>query len=116
MYNVNRSVAIIRPRQPFVDWANSLPDASSPVTLDFFKDDNLVILIPEYEIPEEAEYYVSELWEDLFEQKLWDWCTNDAWWPTERTVEKFWKWFDVEYHSVVLDPYDDPIDKEEDEE
>ena len=113
MYNINRSVAIIRPRQPFVDWANSLPDASSPVTLDSFKEDNLVILIPEYQTAEEAEYYINELWEDLFEQKLWDWCTNDAWWPTERTVKTFWKWFHADYHSVILDPYDDPIAKEE---
>ncbi|MFH1008488.1 MAG: hypothetical protein V1800_13460 [Candidatus Latescibacterota bacterium] len=116
MYSVNRSVAIIRPRQPFVDWANSLPDASAPVRLDSFKEDNLAILIPEYETPKEAEFYVSELWKDLFEQKLWNWCTNESWWPTERTLKKFWKWFDAEYHSVVLDPYEDPIAKEECEE
>ncbi|MFN8473890.1 MAG: hypothetical protein U0822_16995 [Anaerolineae bacterium] len=26
MYLINRAVVIIKPRQPFLDWANSLPD------------------------------------------------------------------------------------------
>jgi hypothetical protein len=27
MYTINRSIAILRIKQPFVDWANELPDA-----------------------------------------------------------------------------------------
>jgi len=33
MYTINRSIAIIKPRQPFVDWANQLPDADRKIGL-----------------------------------------------------------------------------------
>ena len=54
MYTINRSIAIIRPKQPFVDWANQLPDAELKSSLDDFKTDCLAILIPDYQTDEEA--------------------------------------------------------------
>ena len=43
MYTINRSIAIIKPKQPFVDWANELPDAELKSSLDEFKTDCLAI-------------------------------------------------------------------------
>jgi len=49
MYTINRSIAIIRPKRPFVDWANQLPDAEFKSSLDDFKTDCLAVLIPDYD-------------------------------------------------------------------
>ncbi len=54
MYAINRSIAIIRQKQPFVDWANQLPDAEINSSLDDFKTDCLAVLIPDYDTDEEA--------------------------------------------------------------
>lgn len=51
--------------------------------------------------------------EYLFDEELWGLCTNEDWWPKERTQKMFWQWFDVEFHSMVSDPYDLPIEKED---
>lgn len=48
MYTINRSIAIIRPKQPFVDWVNELPDAEWKSSLSDFKNDCFALLIPEY--------------------------------------------------------------------
>lgn len=111
MYTVNRSIAIIRPKQPYIDWANQLPDAGWVSTLDDFKTDCLVILTPEYESDEEAIAYINEIYENIFIEELYGWCTEESWWPQNRTKEVFWEWFEVELHSIVKDPYTDPIEK-----
>jgi hypothetical protein len=97
VYLINRSIAIIIPKQPFVDWANQLPDSEPKVSLE--------------ELQEECTA-VEELCEDIFELELFNWCAEEGRWPQERTKELFWKWFDVSFHSMVFDPYEDPIEKE----
>jgi hypothetical protein len=34
MYSVNRQVAIIKPKEPHVDWINSLPGVDEPSDID----------------------------------------------------------------------------------
>ena len=113
MYAINRSIAIIRPKQPFVDWANQLPDAELKSSLDDFKTDCLAILIPDYDTDEEAEGYINEIYEDIFIEELYGWCTEEAWFPQDRTNEMFWEWFEVEVHSIVMDSSIDLIEEEE---
>jgi hypothetical protein len=112
MYTINRSIAIVKPKQPFVDWANQLPDADWKVLLDDFKVDCLAILIPEYNTGEEAKDYINEIYDDIFEEELFGWCTEESWWPQYRTQEMFWQWFEVDLHSVVMEPFTDRIEKE----
>ncbi len=112
MHIIDRSIAIIKPKQPYVDWANQLPDANSEVSLDDFQRDCFALMLAEYDTEEEAREHINEMWEDLFEEKLLGWSTNENWWPRERTKEMFWEWFDVEFHSMVIDPYEDLIKKE----
>lgn len=78
MYSINRSIAIIRPKQPFVDWANQLPDAEIKSSLYDFNTDCLAILLPEYNTEEEAIRYINKIYEDVFIEELYGWCTEDA--------------------------------------
>src|ERR1700694_5512461 len=63
-----------------------------------FQRDCFALLIAEYDTEEEAREHINEMWEDLFEEKLLGWSTNENWWPIERTKEMFWEWFAVEFH------------------
>jgi len=90
MYTINRSIAIIKPKQPFVDWANQLPDAEFKSSLDNFKTDCLAILIPDYETDEESQGYINEIYEAIFIEILFGWCTEESWFPQGRTNEMFW--------------------------
>ncbi|MFH1767385.1 MAG: hypothetical protein ABH826_04870 [Patescibacteria group bacterium] len=113
MYVINRGVAIIKPKQPFVDWANQLPDAQWEVLVKDFQDDCLAVLIPEYDNDEEAKRHINKMYVDIFNDELFGWCTNEKRWPKNRTRKMFWEWFDVEFHSVVIDPTEEPILKED---
>jgi len=66
MQTINRSVSIIKPKQPFTDWANQLPDAEGKTSLEDLKNDCLAILIPNYETDDEAKKYINEMAEGYF--------------------------------------------------
>ncbi len=109
MHYINRSLAIIKPKRPFITWANSLPDADREFSPEAFLRDCTALLINEYETKREAKAHINEIWEDIFDDELYAWSTNEAWWPLHRTQKMFWQWFEVEFHSMVYDPYADGI-------
>lgn len=114
MNTVNRAIAIIKPKQPFLDWTNQLPDAELGITLEYFKHDCLSVLIPESENDEEARIYINDIAEEIFEEELRGWYTEEDFWPKDRSSKKFWEWFDVDIHSVVMDSCDDETIERED--
>ena len=103
MYEINRSIAIVKPKSPYIKWANSLPNADREFSVDVFQKDCTVILIPEYETTKEARAHINNIWEEIFEQELRAWSTNKVWWPQQRTQTVFWQWFSIEFHSTVYD-------------
>ena len=68
-----------------------------------FEKDRTAFLIPEFDTQAESKKYLTEIWQDIFEYELDGWCTEEAWWPKDRTFKMFKEWFDVEVHSVVID-------------
>ena len=112
MDTINRSIAIIKPKQPFINWANQLPDAEHDTSLEDLQDDCQTILIPNYETNDEAKKYIDGMAEDIFEEELFSWCTHEPWWPKKRTKKLFWEWFEAELHSIVIDSCNEPIVEE----
>lgn len=103
MKSINRSVAVIKPKQPYVDWINQLPGTEEKLTVEDLQSDCTAILIPEFDRPEESRAFISAMAETLFEEELSGWCIDESLWPKKRTNRMFWKWFDVEVHSEVWD-------------
>jgi hypothetical protein len=112
MFQINRSVAIIKPKQPFVDWANSIADEDEQYSIHSFNADCSVILLPEYDSDEDAEAFIKDIFQDVFEIELSSWIVVEEMWPKNRTYKMFLEWFDVEFHSMVFDPFQDDIEKE----
>jgi hypothetical protein len=111
---INRSLVIIRLKQPFADWANNLPDVKRETTTDELNEDSTVILIPDFNSKLEAKKFIAKHYSELFDEELFGWCTNEDWWPQKRTEKMFWEWFDVEFHSEIIDLINKPIIRDED--
>ena len=52
MHTIDRFVAIIKPKQPFLDWLESQPDWDLDMTLEELRKDSNAYLIPEYDSTE----------------------------------------------------------------
>jgi hypothetical protein len=109
---VNRSVAVIKPRQPLLDWLNALPDNVLLFTLTELRTDCTVLLIPEYDTDEKAFNFIKKIYLELFERELGAFCTDPDWCPAKRDYKTFLKWFDIGLHSEVFEIVDEEIIKE----
>jgi len=103
---LNRSVVTVRAKQPFLDWLRSLPDKCD-LTLDLINRDPNAYLLPSIFYPNEESAMLREFYHLIFEDWLDGYWRNEAHWPQVRTLDVFREWFDVEFHSEVMDLVDD---------
>lgn len=97
---LNRSSVIVRPRQPYLDWASQLDDSGIIPELD---DECTIYLIPEYGDDVQAMETLSKCFDIIFETELDGWCTDETLWPKNRSFKTFRNWFSFEFHSLVED-------------
>jgi hypothetical protein len=109
MYSVDRMVALVRPQKAFLDWLNQLPGNEYELTLDQIRSDCTVLLVPEFDEPEEAIAYIDDIYTQVFEMELASWCEDHKLWPRERSLRLFWEWLDVEIHSTLIDTVEAPL-------
>jgi len=98
---INRCVVVVRPKQPFIDWAAALPDADD--VLPTVEGEGTVYLIPSIGYPDDADRFLAELFGDIFDEELWAWHRARADWPANRDFRMFKEWFTIEVHSLVFD-------------
>ena len=102
---LDRCVIVVKPKQPYVDWAMGLPDADEgpTPTLQRLREDATSYLLPDFVQDDYKDELLCEHYEPIFEQELSAWHTVEDDYPPERTFETFKQWFDVEWHSMVVD-------------
>jgi hypothetical protein len=100
---IDRCVAVIKPRQPFVDWINSLVPAKDAVTLQQAAQDCTAYLMPDLDDMELIRDMLHVLKPAFFAVELEAWDPEADAWPAEPTAEEFDRWFDIEVHSMVYD-------------
>ncbi|MBP7999931.1 MAG: hypothetical protein KA314_03740 [Chloroflexi bacterium] len=117
MQLINRGVVVVKPKQPFVDWLNQLPDAEEeePFTIAGLHEDCTVLLIPDFPSLEEMEAFINPLKPDLFEHELANFWEDPQQWPDNLSARIFDEWFDLEAHSMVYDTASTELIAEEDE-
>ncbi|HUL00960.1 MAG TPA: hypothetical protein VLX29_08905 [Nitrospirota bacterium] len=109
---INRCLVRVRAKEPFVEWINSLPDPAG-VSVEEVNRDNTVYLLPEYSYDTEEEGLLADFFDLIFEEQLNGWWTEKSDWPANRDLALFKEWFDVEFHSAVLDLVDAPLEDDE---
>ena len=113
MQSINRTAVVIKPKQPFVDWLNSIPDDSSNYTIEHLSKDNLTFLIPQYDDPDNTHNYIKKNYKKIFDYELWGWIVAEELWPKNRSWKIFNEWFDIEINSEVIDLVNRNIEKED---
>lgn len=112
MRRINRTVVVIKPKQPLLDWLKQDPTLP-PLTLDDLQQDCTAILVPDFYGIKETLEYLEPRKPMLFEMELAGWWTDPQMWPEDRTRDVFDDWFDLEVHSMVWDASDTAIVRED---
>jgi hypothetical protein len=107
---LNRSAVAVTPKQPFLDWLNSI-EADSSLTLAGLE--KTLYLVSDHEDPEDAEKTLRRVYDDIFCRELEGWYTDEDLWPRDRTYRLFKQWFDVEHYDLVEDVGRGPIENDE---
>ena len=103
MNEVNRGAIVLNPTEVFLDWVNSTDEEGVVLTLDEVSQDATVYLTPEIGDDDELRRFLDQNYALMFEQELVGWIQDESQWPTTRDFSAFLEWFDVEFHSMVLD-------------
>jgi hypothetical protein len=97
---LNRGVVIVKPKQPYIDWAGGLDDSGLVPDIE---GEKTIYLIPSFETDDDAWDVLEEIYEEIFENELYSWHTDPSAWPKDRSFKMFQEWFSIEFHSVVED-------------
>jgi len=102
---IDRSIAIIRPKKPFVKWANSCEFEGREFSPEYFADfHDKAIIIPYFDsiTVNKAKKYVTGMWKELFTDALNGWISDQNSWPKDMSAETFNKWFKIEFIRTVI--------------
>jgi len=110
---VNRSALVLEATQVYVDWANNCPGDGPKLVLSEMRDDaSTVYLLPEMDFGPED--WLQKNYLAMFEEELHAWCTAETYWPKDRSFKAFHRFFEVRFHSMVVDMGDEPIARDSD--
>src|SRR5436190_23904724 len=104
MGTIARTPLLVKRRRPFVDWLRSLEDGDAVDEAEAAKltseTDIFLVHVPEHDPT--LEELIAEYWQDVFEEQLWAWMTDELTWPPDRTRQMFDAWFDVQLGGDVV--------------
>ena len=103
MNSLNRQVAVVKPKEPYVDWINSLPGMDEPTTIEFLNNDCTALLLPLFDNDNRSLKFIKRVYKEIFEIELNSWIRDKKLWPQKRTHTLFCDWFRIEIHSEVYD-------------
>jgi hypothetical protein len=106
--SINRNAIVVKPKQVLFDWVNSIyPD--SPIEA---VNESTVYLIKEKDSNEAIEKWLKKNFDNIFQNELNNWHTDEKDWVQKRTYKLFTEWFDIEIHSMILDLEETAITKD----
>ena len=103
-YFIERSIAIIKPKLPFLNWVNTTFDDLTPkLTMDTIRIDCNSYVIPEVDEIEDGINFIDGKFADLFVMELSSWTDDESLWPKDISLKMFWEWFDIEIYPTAID-------------
>ncbi len=109
MNKVNRTALSIKPKEPYLDWANFAMTSYEGV--EEMRATSKIILLPE-PFYNHQDDFLKENYRELFELELEAWVPDRKFWPQQTDLDMFKRWFDVELYALILDFNDDDLSKE----
>lgn len=103
MYEVNRSVFLLVPLDPFWIWLQNLPNIDQDeLSLEVLQQDANAYLTSACENIDDLWVEIEERYQDIFAAELADWCEDENLWPAIN-LEIFKSWFGIKISTVVTD-------------
>jgi hypothetical protein len=103
MRRVKRTAITVKPKQPYIEWANGLEEGGVKLGEDFTPELNVYLVEDIADAILDIEAIVAPHYEAIFEEELVAWHRRASDWPQRRDLATFLAWFEVEIHSIVLD-------------
>ena len=100
---INRAALIVRPKQPYVDWANSVDNDGPRAILQELRTDPSIYLVETIALLEDFDVLIDDTWEWIFREQLDGWMRDPNLWPEGLTRERFLQWFDCEVSTMIWD-------------
>lgn len=100
---IDRTVLMLRPLQPFIDWLTNL----YPDEINNFNDYNSYLINEDIDV----EAWIKKKFDKLFMMELEAWHTNKKEWPQKRNYKMFKQWFQVDISTMVYDLEKYPVSK-----
>ncbi len=100
---INRAGLIVRPKQPYIDWANSVDDDAPRAILQELRTDPSIYLVEIIDVLEDFDLLIDDTWEWIFREQLNGWMRDPGLWPEVLTREMFLQWFDCELSTMIWD-------------
>ena len=100
---------MVKPRQPFLDWLHKADPTSLGLTLGDLEQDSTIYLIPECDTEGDVQKALRKLSVEIFNEQLAAWWTDEGSWPQDRSFAVFRRWFDWQYHSLLIDLCNEPL-------
>ena len=105
---INRNALLIKPRQLFWDW---LKKADKDFEQPEFAE-KVIYLINEKDSEEETTAWLKKNFDKIFVAELEGWTESKKQWPKKRNYQMFTEFFEVEYHSMLMDLEKEPVTKD----
>ena len=108
-----RSAVLIARKQPYLDWANSLADPGATLTMELAQQRDVYLGSHTDELPT-LDALLDDIWDEIFEEELFAWSTDEQQWPGNRTRQMFDEWFTAELCDSVIDLVpDEPLTEDD---
>ena len=99
-----RSAIVVKPKQPYADWADSLREPHEPpVNLASLCTELTIYLVDEIVSPGHLREILEVEYKDIFREQLHGWSRDDYQWPRVGDLDMFLDWFEVEWGSLIFD-------------
>ena len=108
---INRSAVIIRPKEPYIQWAARLDDSG---ILPSATAEPSMYLMPEYDDDAGAWALLEHAFDAIFDTELEAWHTEPTDWPKNRSFSMFRDWFEITFVSLIEDLCEGPIVNDDD--
>ena len=108
-----RTPIVIRRKQPYIDWANALDDTGPQLTAELAETRDIYLGRHSISTPT-LQQALDQMWDEIFEEELYSWSTDEQQWPKNRTRELFDAWFDAELCASIIDLVpDEPLTEDD---
>lgn len=99
MQIINRGFLILKPKQPFLNWASQLDEDMNFDENDEVEGSSFLIEEDFFEI----EPVIEKHFKKIFKHELSMVTDDEKMWPKSMTMEVFLEWFSIDFGSIVID-------------